>query len=86
MKIDSTQLTTPGWVGRDIEEYLWKLYEECGRDKEKVEQAIIYFDEIDKKGSQRRDDHSKKGVLDLLLKFMDGTSYEACEDVKNSKE
>ena len=84
IEIDSTQLTIPGWVGRDIEEYLWTLYEECGEDIDKVEHAIIYFDEIDKKGSEKKDDHSKKGVLDVLLKFMDGTSYDACEDTKHS--
>ena len=78
--VDSTQLTVPGIVGKSIEEYLWKLYVDCGKDKEKAERAIVFFDEIDKKGSNRKDDVSGKGVLNILLKFLDGTTYEACEN------
>lgn len=86
IEIDSTQLTSAGWVGKDIEEYLWRLYQSTGKDIEKTENAILYFDEIDKKGSQKRDDPSKKGVLDAILKLLDGTEYDACEDTKNSKD
>ena len=86
IEIDTTQLTSAGWVGKDIEEYLWKVYESTGKDIEKTENAILYFDEIDKKGSQKRDDPSKKGVLDAFLKLLDGTEYDACEDTKNSKD
>ena len=78
--VDSTQLTMPGYVGKSIEEYLWKLYVDCGKNKEKAEQAIVFFDEIDKKGSSKKDDVSGKGVLNILLKFLDGTTYEACEN------
>ncbi len=85
-KVDSTQLTTPGYTGKDIEEVLWDLYIACGRDKSKVENAIIFFDEIDKKGSSRKDDHSGQGVLNLLLPFIEGATYDACEDMRNAKE
>ncbi len=78
--IDSTQLTIPGYVGKSIEQYLWELYVDCGKDKEKAESAIVFFDEIDKKGSSKKDDISGKGVLNVLLKFLDGTVYEACEN------
>ena len=44
--IDSTQLTSPGYVGKDIEDYLWDLYESVGKDKDKAEKAIVFFDEI----------------------------------------
>ena len=84
--VDSTQLTIPGYVGKDIQEYLWDLYIDCGRDIEKTENAIIFFDEIDKKGSNRKNDSSGQGVLNVLLKFLDGTSYDACEDVKKRYE
>ncbi len=84
--IDSTQLTIPGYVGKDIQEYLWDLYESCDRDLEKAEQAIIFFDEIDKKGSNRKSDSSGQGVLNVLLKFLDGTTYDACRDTKHSTE
>jgi ATP-dependent Clp protease ATP-binding subunit ClpX len=70
----------PGYVGKSIEQYLWELYVACGKDKEKAERAIVFFDEIDKKGSSKKDDVSGKGVLNILLKFLDGTTYEACEN------
>lgn len=78
--IDSTQLTAPGFVGKSIEEYLWDLYESCGKDLKKAENAIIYFDEIDKKGSPNKTDMSGQAVLNTLLKFLDGTSYVACKN------
>lgn len=81
-KVDSTQLTVPGYVGKDIEEVLWDLYLACGKDKEKAEHAIIYFDEIDKKGSSKKEDISGKGVLNDLLPFIEGAEYDATENVK----
>lgn len=84
LKIDSTQLTVPGYTGKDIEEYLWQLYVQCGNDKEKAEQAIIFFDEIDKKATGKKDDVSGERVLDVLLPFIEGTTYDACPNTKNS--
>ncbi len=83
-KIDATKLTVPGYVGTDIEEELWKLYVECGKDLNKAEHAIIFIDEIDKKGSDKNSDISGKGVLNTLLPFFEGTEYDACESVKTS--
>lgn len=85
-KIDATQLTVPGYVGKDIEEVLWDLYIKCGRDKDKAEHAIIFIDEIDKKGSDSNDDVSGKGVLNVLLPFIEGSTYNACESVKRQNE
>ena len=45
--------------------------------KEKTESAIVFFDEIDKKGSKNKDDVGGQGVLNMLLKFLDGTKYNA---------
>lgn len=75
LSIVSTQLTIPGYTGEDIEEYLWELYVKSGKDLEKAEHAIVYFDEIDKKGFKNKSDPSGKGVLEVLLKFLDGTTY-----------
>ena len=86
LKVDSTQLTIPGYVGKDIEEYLWELYVNCGKDIKKAENAIIFFDEIDKKGSSKKDDVSGQGVLNVLLPFIEGSSYIACEDTKKPTE
>ncbi len=80
LKIDSTQLTAPSYVGRDIEQYLWQLYEDCGKNKELAERAIIYFDEIDKKGSPKKSDSDGKSVQNALLKFIEGTEYIASKN------
>lgn len=85
-KIDATQLTIPGYVGKNIEEALWDLYIKCGRDKKKAEHAIIFIDEIDKKGSNHNDDISGKGVLNVLLPFIEGETYNASESVKRQDE
>ena len=73
--IDSTQLTVPGYVGKSVEDYLYELLCDCNGDVERAEQAIIFFDEIDKKGSEKKSDMSGQGVLNVLLKFLDGTEY-----------
>ena len=85
-KVDSTQLTIPGYVGKDLEEVLWDLYVKCGRDADRAEHAIIFFDEIDKKGSSRKDDVSGKGVLNVLLPFIEGSTYDAVMDTKRAGE
>lgn len=78
--VDSTQITVPGYTGKNIEQILWEIYEKCDRNKERTENAIIYFDEIDKKGSDKKSDIAGQGVLSVLLKFMDGTTYKACQN------
>ena len=83
LMIDSTQLTMPGYTGKDIEEYLFELIEKCNFNKEKAERAIVFFDEIDKKGSSKKGDVSGRGVLNQLLKFLDGETYIACKDTKS---
>lgn len=83
-KVDAMQLTGPGYTGKDIEEILWDLYIHCNRNKESVENAIIFFDEIDKKGSKNKDDHSGQVILNMLLGFIEGATYDACENMKTS--
>ena len=73
--IDSTQLSIPGYVGMSIEDFLQQLYDSEKGNLERIERSIIIFDEIDKKGSDRNQDVSGKGVLNTLLKFLDGTTY-----------
>lgn len=84
MRVDSTQLTVPGYVGKDIEEVLWDLFIQCGEDLPKTENAILHFDEIDKKGSEKKSDVSGQGVLNVLLRLIEGSTYDACADIKNS--
>ena len=84
LKVDSTQLTVPGYVGKDIEEVLWDLYVKCDRNVELAEKAIIYFDEIDKKGSAKKSNVNGQGVLNVLLPFIEGSVYDAASDTKHS--
>ena len=84
--IDSTQLTSPAFQGRNIEQYLWELYEECGRNKQEAERAIIFFDEIDKKGSEKKSDPAGQAVLNTLLKFIEGTDYVASRNPQQQKD
>lgn len=84
--IDSTQLTSPAFQGRNIEQYLWDLYEECGRNKQEAERAIIFFDEIDKKGSEKKSDPAGQAVLNTLLKFIEGTDYVASKNPQQQKD
>ena len=85
-KINATDLTVPGYVGKDLEEVLWDLYVRCGKDKKKAESAIIFIDEIDKKGSSKKEDVSGRGVLNVLLPFIEGSTFDATESVKNRGE
>ena len=74
--VDTTQLSAPGYKGRDIENYLEELYDSVGSNKEKAENSVIVFDEVDKLGhSQRKDDVSGIQVLNRLLMFLNGTTY-----------
>ena len=61
------------------------MYVKCGGNIDLVENAIIYFDEIDKKGSSQKSDVSGQGVLNVLLKFLDGTTYDASSSQKDPK-
>jgi len=73
---DTTQLTVPGYKGGDIEDFLVRLLSQTNGDIKKAENAIVVFDEIDKKGSDDHSDVSGKGVLDTLLSFIQGTTYD----------
>ena len=71
--IDTTQITVPGYTGTDVEEILYAAYKKYGIA---VENAIVYFDEIDKKGSRKHSDVGGRGVQDVLLAFLEGTTYQ----------
>lgn len=73
--IDTTQLTSPGYVGRDIEDFLARLISKAGGDIERAERGIVVFDELDKKGSEKKSDISGRAVLNTLLSFFQGTNY-----------
>ena len=74
--VDSTTLSTPGYVGQDVDQQLVRLLEAAGGNLEKAQRGIIIFDEIDKKGSKDNDDVSGRGVLNCLLGFIEGRKYQ----------
>lgn len=74
--IDSTQITSPGYVGRDIEDSLARLIRKAGGDVEKAESGIVVFNELDKKGSDKKSDIAGQAVLNCLLSFFEGTTYQ----------
>lgn len=74
--IDTTQLSVPGYVGANLEDFLERLLAKTDGDLKKAEEGIVVFDEIDKKGSGSNGDVSGKGVLNTLLPFIQGTTYD----------
>ena len=81
---DTLQLSKAGYTGKDIEQVLYDLYEYCGKDINVTENSIIYLDEIDKKGSSKKDDVSGQAVLNILLKLIEGSVYDATRDTKTA--
>ncbi|MBE6149483.1 MAG: AAA family ATPase [Firmicutes bacterium] len=74
--IDTTQLSVPGYVGANLEDFLERLLAKTDGNLKKAEEGIVVFDEIDKKGSGSNGDVSGKGVLNTLLPFIQGTTYD----------
>lgn len=71
IKIDCASMTSSGYVGKGLDEYMQVLYEKCGQDTSKMERAIIYFDEIDKLSEHHYDRGSGSvGGRELQQEFL----------------
>ncbi len=77
--VDTTQLTSPGYIGGNIEDFLARLITKAGGDLEKAENGIVVFDELDKKGSDKKSDIAGQGVLNSLLPFFQGATYQVAK-------
>lgn len=82
VKVPTSQLTVAGYVGLDLEDVLSELVSKtpnlsvADRVKYAERNGVVFFDEIDKKGSMDNGDVSGRGVLNSLLQFLDGSDYE----------
>lgn len=76
---DCTQLTAAGYVGKDMDDVLRKIYRESKGDINLARKAIVAFDEFDKVAA-RGNDVTDLAVQYDLLKFIDGFEYQFALD------
>lgn len=74
--IDANTLSTTGYVGKNITDYLTTLIDKANGNVRDAEHGIVCIDEIDKKGSKNNDDVGGKGVINQALKFIEGCNYD----------
>ena len=56
-------LSTTGYVGKNIQDYLVRLVEKAGGDITKAEHGMVCIDEIDKKGSKENNSEINNNIL-----------------------
>lgn len=77
---DATKYTKEGYVGGDVEDIIYNLFDNANCDVQQAERGMIIIDEIDKKiNSAYESDISGKDVLNSLLKIVEGTQVPLSE-------
>lgn len=77
---DATKFTKEGYVGGDVEDIVYRLFENANKNIHKAEKGMIIIDEIDKKvNNDSQEDISGVDVLNSLLKIVEGTKIPYAE-------
>ena len=83
--VDSNSLSTTGYVGDNVEDCLGQLMTKADGNQIKAEHGIVVFDEVDKKGTSDNGDVGGKGVINQLLRFVEGQDYNVDYVLNNRK-
>ncbi len=78
-------ITSPGYVGENIESMFESLYERYDNNINSVENSIVFLDEIDKKANGNSNEESKMGVINALLKLTDKKGHNVRLYINNSR-
>jgi len=87
-EIDCKRYTEAGYVGKNIDDMLIKLYYAAGGNLEKAQKGILFLDEIDKLSRRNSDSSnvSRGAVQESLLKLMEGTIFDLEIKDENGKQ
>jgi ATP-dependent Clp protease ATP-binding subunit ClpX len=69
IKIDCASLTSTGYYGKGLNEYMIELHKKLGGDLTTMEKAIIYFDEVDKL-SEKYTNKGSVGGIEVQQEFL----------------
>ena len=81
---DCNSLTSAGFVGKDIEDIMRRIYNNSNGDIATAEKSIIVIDEFDKI-AKRGSDVKEDKVQQAFLKFFEGTIYDVSFGTSGSK-
>jgi ATP-dependent Clp protease ATP-binding subunit ClpX len=70
IKIDCSSLTSSGYIGKGIDNYFLELYKKCGKNAEKFNQSIIFFDEIDKLSEKATGHNGSVGGIEMQQELL----------------
>lgn len=76
--VDSNEFSETGYVGKDVDTAVERLYKVCGKNSELASRGVIIFDEVDKLkvGETTTRDVSGQSVQEELLTLLTGKNVE----------
>lgn len=73
IKVDANDYTVAGYIGDDVNNIVYDLYNKCNKDLEQAETGIVIIDEIDKLACPNNEaEITTKAVQEALLTLMEG--------------